>query len=261
MKCPENHPTCSHCRRLGFTCIYELKLRWVPPTLKSKPTIPVSERHAWMFLNTRRDDFCVDRMPQDLNVPPSAPARYSVSPKLCPAFPMPLSLSPSTSTRIVVEAGPHEEEQNHHICLTGFTRCLSPLELSSDEHYLWNYFDSCIAPQCVQNPKLNPYRDVVLRIAAASKEGPLRYCVLAVAANQLHSIGLVKYKEAMWLHRARALRLLCAQVAGLAHASSHTTCKEIIITEQIIASTLMLCFFEVRHGSVAGRKICNVADW
>ncbi|KAK8116554.1 MFS general substrate transporter [Apiospora kogelbergensis] len=103
----------------------------------------------------------------------------------------------------------------------------------------------CIAPQCVQNPKLNPYRDVVLRIAAASKEGPLRYCVLAVAANQLHSIGLVKYKEAMWLHRARALRLLCAQVAGLAHASSHTTCKEIIINEQIIASTLMLCFFEI----------------
>ncbi|KAK8078691.1 hypothetical protein PG994_002498 [Apiospora phragmitis] len=211
--------------------------------MNSKKGFPVSGIRAWMFLNTRWDDFIAEPVYQDFHALPWPPARCSVSPKPRPAVPKPWQSSPSSCIARVGGAGLSGAEHDDQSYVVGYLQSLSPLNLNPEEHYLWSYFDSCIAPQCVQDPKLNPYRDVVLRIAASSQEGSLLPCVLAVAANQLHSIGRVEYKPVMWLHRARALSLLRSQVSDLAHTSNSDSCNA-TLNEQIVASTLMLCFFE-----------------
>lgn len=69
-------------------------------------------------------------------------------------------------------------------------------------------------------------------------------CVLAAAANQLQSIGRSEYTPVMWLHRARALRLLRTHINQLASGETRGTGWG-TSTDQVIASTIMLTFFDV----------------
>lgn len=123
-------------------------------------------------------------------------------------------------------------------------RYISPFHLGEAEGYLWSYFNEYMTAQIVIDPGFNPYRDIVLKMAAFSREGPLFQCVLAASANQLQSIGRNEYKQAMWLHRAKALRLLRAELTHLASREAYGGVNG-TSKDQIIASTIMLTFFEV----------------
>ncbi|KAK9772834.1 putative Zn(2)-C6 fungal-type domain-containing protein [Seiridium cardinale] len=236
VKCPEQRPKCRHCERLGFECRYQIHLSWQPVDVISNPRRDTSPRQlhsesvpvkSWMFLNTALDDFDLDA--QSTTQRPNEISCLSISPKPRVAFPLIYNQTPQYSC-------------NDNIPIP---RHISSTFISSDEGHLWTYFDECITPQCVFNPAFNPYRDIILQIAANSLNGPLLHCVLAVAANQLYSIGLTRYKSVMWMHRAKALELLRSRVqdaVGGLDALSYDHIRD----GQIIASTLMLCFFEVR---------------
>lgn len=206
-----------------------------------------------MFLNANTQDFHVDGETisalQDHR-------RSSISPKPRPAVPWrSVHAQPavaqdrllSLSTE-VVDNTPKQVEGPDQVPLY-----LSPCSFSPSETYLWTYFDRYITPQCVLNPDFNPYRDIILKIAATSRDGPLFHCVLAVAANQLHSVGYTEYKPAMWLHRAKALHLLRTKLDSLDTATaSKTQMWDSDARDQIIATTLMLCFFDV-SGRISSR--------
>ncbi|KAI1765289.1 fungal-specific transcription factor domain-containing protein [Hypoxylon sp. FL1150] len=223
VKCPEQRPICGHCKRLGFTCRYEIKLNWQDVVLfesndgmtQELPEDLLISIQSWMFLNTVQADFNLDGGGPD------------------------------------IEDGEHPSAQTVDLdleyqsdVLAPYPQYLSPFRLGEAEGYLWSYFDQFMAPQIVIDPGFNPYRHIVLKLASCFREGPLYQCVLAVAANQLHSTGRPEYKSVMWLHRAKALRLLRAQIARLASPETEEVgCRA--STDQVIASTIMLAFFEI----------------
>ncbi|OTA92176.1 hypothetical protein M434DRAFT_32064 [Hypoxylon sp. CO27-5] len=222
VKCPEQRPICSHCKRLGFICRYEIKLNW-QHVVSSECDDSVVQRlpqdllvsiQSWMFLNTVQSDFNSEN----------------------------LHTNPKNRWHRPSMLG--EDLKCQSDSLTPYPRYLSPFRLGEAESYLWSYFNEFMSPQIVIDPGFNPYKDIVLRMAAYSQDGPLFQCVLAAAANQLQIIGRNEYERAMWLHRARALHLLRTQVAQLAlgdpHEAGRGTSKD-----QIIASALMLTFFEI----------------
>lgn len=170
---------------------------------------------SWMFLNTVQADFNLDGVKTDIE-DSDHPSRQAIDFDL--------------------------DYQSD--ALTPYPQYLSPFRLGEAEGYLWSYFDQFMTPQIVIDPGFNPYRHIVLKLASCFREGPLFQCVLAAAANQLHSTGRPEYKSIMWLHRAKALRLLRAQIAQLASPEMEETgCRA--SKDQVIASTIMLTFFEV----------------
>ncbi|KAI1336861.1 fungal-specific transcription factor domain-containing protein [Xylariaceae sp. FL0016] len=118
--------------------------------------------------------------------------------------------------------------------------------LSAQEGYLWDYFNRGITPQCVLDQNLNPYRNVVLRLAAVSPGGPLFHCILAVAANQLNSLGRKEYLPLMWSYRAEALKRLRTTIDHLCTAPNNSPkFKDEYEYDQALACAIMLCFFDV----------------
>ncbi|KAI1490164.1 fungal-specific transcription factor domain-containing protein [Biscogniauxia mediterranea] len=121
-----------------------------------------------------------------------------------------------------------------------------PSYLSQGDAYLWDYFDKSMAPQCVLDQSSNPYRNVILRLATAFPEGPLFHCVLAVAANQLNSLGRTEYLPAMWSHRAHALRHLRGTIEQLCTMKGSIDESYIDLrSDQTVACALMLCFYDI----------------
>ncbi|KAI1077446.1 fungal-specific transcription factor domain-containing protein [Whalleya microplaca] len=217
VKCPEQRPICGHCKRLGFTCRFELKLNWQDVILVQRERLPedlLVSVQSWMFLNTVQANFNARGLQTDIEG----------------------QLDCFSSQTEALECQPDT--------LTTYPQYLSPFRLGEAECYLWSYFSEFMTPQIVIDPGFNPYRDIVLRMASWEQDGPLLQCVLAAAANQLQSIGRNEYKQVMWLHRAKALRLLRIQIRQLAskgiYEASCGTSKD-----QIIASTIMLTFFEI----------------
>lgn len=109
---------------------------------------------------------------------------------------------------------------------------------------LWDYFDRFITPQCALDNSANPYRHILLRVAASSPEGPLFYCILAASANQLHNLGHAGYERRMWQHRAKALRLLRRELEA-SHPQPENGLSNGRAIAQVVGSSIMLCFFEV----------------
>ncbi|KAI1411982.1 fungal-specific transcription factor domain-containing protein [Hypoxylon sp. FL1857] len=222
VKCPEQRPICGHCRRLGFTCRYEVKLNWQhvvsferdDSVVRRLPQDLIVSTQSWMFLNTVQSDFGSDNLQKD---PGAHLDRYSMQ---------------------------ADDLEYRSDALTPYPRYLPPFRLGEAESYLWSYFNEFMSPQIVIDPGFNPYKEVVLKMAAYFQDGPLFQCVLAAAANQLQIIGRNEYGATMWLHRAKALRLLRTQVAELASGGAHEAgCGA--FKDQIIASTIMLTFFEI----------------
>ncbi|KAI1385575.1 fungal-specific transcription factor domain-containing protein [Hypoxylon trugodes] len=214
VKCPEQRPICGHCRRLGFTCRYETRLNWQDAILpecddtlsRRLPEDLLISIQSWMFLNTSQADFNPD------------------SPQIAPEISQSYSL-------------PEDLEYP-------YPQYLSPFRLGEAENYLWSYFTESMTTRIVIDPNFNPYRDIILKMAACSQEGPLFQCILAVAANQLQSIGRSEYNQVTWLHRAKALRLLRSQITQLASGETRNVGYE-TSKDQVIASTIMLTFFEI----------------
>lgn len=170
---------------------------------------------SWMFLNTDQADFNPASIQTDLEDQLD---------------------SPST------QAGGYAEDQSD--ALVSSPRYISPFRLGQTEGYLWSYFNEFMTPQIVIDPSHNPYRHIVLKMAACSQEGPLFQCVLAAAANQLQSIGRREYNSIMWLHRAKALRLLRTHIDQLASKEMQEAGWG-ASADQVIVSTVMMTFFEV----------------
>ncbi|KAI1441756.1 fungal-specific transcription factor domain-containing protein [Annulohypoxylon stygium] len=219
VKCSEERPICRHCKRLGFTCRYELKLSWQNVVLlechedvsQILPRDLVVSIQSWMFLNTIQADYIPDSLQANIE----------------------------RQQNLVQTEDVEYQTDEPSPC-----RYISPFHLGEAEGYLWSYFNEYMTAQIVIDPGFNPYRDIVLKMAAFSREGPLFQCVLAASANQLQSIGRNEYKQAMWLHRAKALRLLRAELTHLASREAYGGVNG-TSKDQIIASTIMLTFFEI----------------
>lgn len=118
-----------------------------------------------------------------------------------------------------------------------------PIKMSSKEARLWDYFANFIAPQCTVSTGLNPYHDIVLRLAARSPCGPLFRVIMAVAASELHNLGQGEEEAVVSEFRGLALRSLITYLTG-----SQQTPQETIVT------TVMMAFLEV------SLSLCPPAD-
>jgi hypothetical protein len=110
----------------------------------------------------------------------------------------------------------------------------SCIKMSDKEGQLWDYFVNFIAPQCAVRLAANPYRSVVLRIAAAAPGGPLFQCVMAIAACQKYTLGHGEPKTSSWEFRAQALKSLRCHLDENQHGP-----------EEAIVTIVMMSFLEV----------------
>ncbi|KAI0165746.1 fungal-specific transcription factor domain-containing protein [Xylariaceae sp. FL1272] len=124
------------------------------------------------------------------------------------------------------------------------TTCLAGL--GEEENLLWDYFQSFIAPRCALNSSNNPYRDIILRHAANSPNGPVFYCVMAVAAIQMQILGHSEPRSKIWSRRSKALSELRAEVSRYEIYDEPGFDRQ-RSSAQIIAASLMMCFFEILH--------------
>lgn len=205
-----------------------------------------------MFLNVAQKDLHQD----DVSVGSvlDTESCCSISPKSRPASPVALSVVKYSKNGDCSPAVDRKHPSSA-TCTMPLFQSLANISMNSTEGYLWSYFDEYITPQCVLTPEYNPYRNVILRLAVSSQRGPLFHCILAVAANQLHSIGQKQYRQFMWLHRAEALRELRFRVNAATGSSNDTNYDDISAVAQITSSTLMLCFFEVSGPRTMGTLI------
>ncbi|KAH0430647.1 hypothetical protein CcaCcLH18_07682 [Colletotrichum camelliae] len=230
VKCPEQRPICSHCQRLGFSCHYEIRLSWQRQPnhgncLKSRlrSCFYSSLVEEWMFLNTTWQDFeevsaiLIEPWVDDSdNHSGSHDAACSL-----------LSLNTSSSDLTI-------------------PRSLSPLNFSTGEASLWNYFNDFIAPRCVLKDGINPYRQIILRIAAASPGGPVYRSILAVSAHQMQVLKHSEQLRSIWTYRDHALFSLRNMISEYSSSTIGGSLRK-ELAQQIMASTLMMCFFEILH--------------
>ncbi|KAF3801327.1 hypothetical protein GCG54_00005483 [Colletotrichum gloeosporioides] len=125
-------------------------------------------------------------------------------------------------------------------------RGLSPLSLSTGEASLWNYFNEFIAPRCVLKDGINPYRQIILRIAAASPGGPVYRSILAVSAHQMQVLRHSEQLRSIWTYRDHALFSLRKTISEYSSSTTGGSLRK-ALAQQITASTLMMCFFEILH--------------
>lgn len=219
VKCPEQRPVCSSCQRLGLACGYTLRLTWQEPS-SVRPTRSTTRNHAdedqwhnshvhnWMFLNFGLQDFEV-----------IAPRRYEDLIDISPALIKDIDLQ---RTRVLL--------CHPSLRPAGF----SCIKISDKEGQLWDYFVNFIAPQCAVSLAANPYRSVVLRIAAAAPGGPLFQCVMANAACQKYTLGHGEHKTSSWEFRAQALKSLRRHLDENQHGP-----------EEAIVTIVMMSFLEI----------------
>ncbi|KAG7062561.1 Zn(II)2Cys6 transcription factor [Colletotrichum scovillei] len=229
--CREQRPICDHCRRLGLVCRYELKLTWqaahgceVQHQSFSKRRSQTSnfdeDTEEWMFLNSHVHDF--QHVPHRININ------------------IPMHRTSTNSARKLLGDG------STGLSLSPSHFGLSSLGLSQDEAYLLHYFDNFIAPRCVVSCDQNPYRHIILRIASSSPDGPVLQGILAVSAQQMQALGHAKGTFRIWDHRNRALELLRGYLFAYAEVEGNTLTRS-MLAQEIMASTMMICFFEILH--------------
>lgn len=172
---------------------------------------------GWMFLNTTWRDFEeIPTIPNETRVNNSGPADTTCS-----------SLVPNTNSSDLT-----------------ISRYLSPLNLATGDAFLWKYFDEFVAPRCVLKDGINPYRQIILRIAAASPGGPVYRSILAVSSHQMQVLGHSGQPRNVWSYRDHASVSLRKTISEYSSATIGRSLR-IEMAQQIMASTLMMCFFEV----------------
>ncbi|KAI1495432.1 fungal-specific transcription factor domain-containing protein [Biscogniauxia marginata] len=250
VKCPEQRPICRHCQRLGFVCKYELRLSWQRVTTQNlfqsvrKKEYNLSNQKSiqpWMFINVIYGDFPKPKIKKSevhwRAKTPTLKFRNTTSSSLSDWH-----LPANTSYEETADFFDRESSKFSTIRL----RHLVPYHLSEADAYLWDYFDKSMTPQCVLDQSSNPYRNIILRLAIAFLGGPLFHCVLAVAANQLNSLGRTEYLPSMWTHRAHALRRLRGTVKHLCTLEIGNSGPDGDLDgDETVACALMLCFFDI----------------
>lgn len=184
------------------------------------------DTEEWMFLNSNVHDF------------QHAPHRININ--------MPMHGTSTNSARKL------PADSSTRVSLSPSHFGLSSLGLSQDEAYLLHCFDNFIAPRCVVSCDKNPYRHIILRIAASSPDGPVLQGILAVSAQQMQALGHAKGTFRIWDHRNRALELSRSYLFAYSEVEGNTLTKS-MLAQEIMASTMMMCFFEVSFFSLAVR--------
>ena len=125
---------------------------------------------------------------------------------------------------------------------------LSHLFMTPEETRLWSYFHQRIAPSCVLNPALNPYQDIILRIAASTgNESPLFRSIMAISSSQLYILGNHDYHSPSWDYRYQALRALRFETGRMEQEILDQASEA-----QILATVMALVFLDVRFFSFPG---------
>ncbi|KAI1265072.1 fungal-specific transcription factor domain-containing protein [Xylariaceae sp. FL1019] len=237
VKCNEKRPACGHCERLGLFCSYGVRLTWpsaIPNHGTAEATCPYDLHiESWMFLNVTFDDVSESTVPY-VNTDPQASSKNTLlrPPRdrsgLEPIWTTSPFASMCQTSRI---------SRVPSTCLAG---------LDEEECLLWDYFHSFIAPRCALNSSNNPYRDIILRHAADSPSGPVFHCVMAAATIQMQILGHGEPKSKIWTRRSKALSELRAEVSRY-EDHEERGCDRRRSSAQIIAASLMMCFFEILH--------------
>lgn len=182
-----------------------------------------------MFLSTTQDDFNLNRTSQLLS---------DFSSEECATVTSNQALGLSTEKRQTFQQSPRSKHDTYQ---TDIPPRLWTLQLSSAESHLWTYFHKAIAPTCVLNPAINPYQDVILRIAAfTGNTSPLFHAIMAISASQLHILGNLDFYPLSWDYRQRALRSLRQQTTKIEQG---TTDKS--LEAQILATVMAMVFLDV----------------
>lgn len=228
VKCPEQRPICSPCRRLGLACGYTLRLTWQEPSCVPQTQCTIRSRadqdewhgshvYDWMFLNVGLQDFDEVGSSEYDDLVDFSPAMVKNMQRTRDLFCQARGL-PDPSLR---PAG------------------LSCINISEKEGRMWDYFVNFITPQCAVSLAANPYRSVVLRIAAATPGGPLFQCVMAIAACQMYTLGHGEPKTSSWEFRATALKSLRRHLDESQHGP-----------EEAMVTIVMMSFLEVSSPEV-----------
>jgi hypothetical protein len=222
VKCPEEKPTCSMCATLGFSCSYSRQLRWQPIQSFDGIILPAqSPVEDWMFLHVHPLDF------DDAHQRPS------------------LLLSTSDAEGISPWQRCDENTPSILIRDSHLQSWLSPLDLSSTECHLWQYFHGAIAPTCVLDPAVNPYQDIILRIAASTgKSSPLFNIVMAISAREHSILGRGDFHTIALRYHNQAVRLLRLETTKMEQGVSDQASKA-----QILATVMALVFLDVCFAS------------
>lgn len=127
---------------------------------------------------------------------------------------------------------------------------LGTLQMSPAESHLWTYFHKAIAPTCILNPAINPYQDIILRIAAfTGNTSPLFHAIMAISASQLHILGNENFSFLSWHCRQKALRSLRLETIKMEQGSIDQP-----LEAQILATVMAMVFLDVSLQTFAPRK-------
>lgn len=246
VKCPGERPVCTRCTRLGLACRYGLRLIWqnerdhgsqaewalccLPTQLggphpeEKRPTYDI-RIEDWLFVSTTYADF---------ESPELDHIRHQYAHVDFP--------QPPSSVRIGRPKPSPQEVLRRSSTLKLSLLVQPPFIQSPDEAYLWNYFDKFITPMCALNHGVNPYRDIILRVAASCPTASLYQCIMAVSAKQMEILGhqMPSPPGSVRSYRNDALASLRMQIQIQEEPSS---CNAEM--QQIVASSLMMCFFEI----------------
>lgn len=137
-----------------------------------------------------------------------------------------------------------EDDYNEdEVCITPKSPLRATLSYAAfrlDEELLWSYFVREICPSCSLSSKYNPYLEYVVPLASHGKA--IRHALIGIAAAELEwRTGDSRYKSVSVFHKVNALRALHQDLAAISTASNLSS-----LIPHIAATTLMLCFFEVR---------------
>lgn len=218
----EQKPVCQPCQTLGFHCSYDKTLKWQGVEVSEArarplPPSPLQQVEMWMFLHS---------FPQDFNTTTSLHL---------------LSDSDSDESVSDVDSETPAGRSTAADFPTLLNVGLSPLPMSPIESHLWTYFHEAIAPTCVLNPRLNPYQDIILRIAASTgNTSPLFHSIMAISASQLYILGNRTFHSSACDYRHQALRRLRLETIKMEGGPLDQASRA-----QILATVMALVFLDV----------------
>jgi hypothetical protein len=189
-----------------------------------------SRVEQWMFLNTTWNDFPTKRRRSSSSLSSSGYLNAGEERCISSAGSMSLQETPDQGSDVNNKL----QETEDAVIPREFT-CLMP-----SEHSLFEYFCRYISPRCTMGEANNPYLNIVAPIALSSASQSLWYILLGISANQLRVLGDRRFERDVWVYRARALSTVRRDVE---HTFRSRTLPD--RWEQLLASIMMLCFFDV----------------
>lgn len=237
MLATEEKPLCKPCHSLGLNCSYDRALRWQRVQLPDahRGIRPPRAIARWMFLHAATlQDY--ESLPGQLPGLSDSDSEESMPDIDDDGDDYEGDELTASSSKTVL----HLSSLSNPKPISPAT-WLSPLRLTAEQSRLWVYFHQAIAPSCVLNPHLNPYQDVILKIAASTgNTSPLFHAIMAISANQLYILGHKSLSSSLGDYRHRVLRSLRLETTKL-----EKTTLDAASAAPILATVMALVFLDV----------------